>query len=65
MNQKAEVLRLKAEYLWKMNDSEGANQTYSVALNIFRELSQGWISWGYYCLKVTTKRAHDYANSVN
>lgn len=45
---KAEILRLKGEFLLKLNDSDGANVSFSNAISLFRNLPKGWISWGQY-----------------
>jgi transformation/transcription domain-associated protein len=49
---KAEILRLKGEFLQKLNDGESANQSYSDAISRFKNLYKGWISWGNYCDQV-------------
>lgn len=46
---KAEIFRLKGDFLIKLNDSEGANLAYSNAISFFKNLPKGWISWGNYC----------------
>ncbi|XP_024180311.1 transformation/transcription domain-associated protein isoform X2 [Rosa chinensis] len=46
---KAEIFRLKGDFLLKLNDSEGANHSYSNAISLFKNLPKGWISWGNYC----------------
>ncbi|XAR57979.1 Non-specific serine/threonine protein kinase [Bertholletia excelsa] len=46
---KAEIFRLKGDFLLKMNDCEGANLAYSNAISLFKNLPKGWISWGDYC----------------
>lgn len=46
---KAEIFRLKGDFLLKLNDSEGANLAYSNAITLFKNLPKGWISWGNYC----------------
>jgi transformation/transcription domain-associated protein len=46
---KAEIIRLRGDFLWKLNDSEGANLAYSNAISLFKNLPKGWISWGNYC----------------
>ncbi|MQL91496.1 hypothetical protein Taro_024111 [Colocasia esculenta] len=46
---KAEIFRLKGDFLVKMNDSENANLAYSSAITLFKHLPKGWISWGNYC----------------
>ncbi|KAJ7944171.1 Transformation/transcription domain-associated protein [Quillaja saponaria] len=46
---KAEILRLKGDFLLKLNDSEGANLSYSNAISLFKNFPKGWISWGNYC----------------
>ncbi|EHA8588761.1 hypothetical protein COCNU_scaffold006566G000100 [Cocos nucifera] len=46
---KAEIFRLKGDFLLKMNDCENANLQYSNAINLFKHLPKGWISWGNYC----------------
>lgn len=51
---KAEIFRLKGDFLLKVNDSDGANLAYSNAISLFKNLPKGWISWGNYCDMVTT-----------
>ncbi|KAI4314757.1 hypothetical protein L6164_027634 [Bauhinia variegata] len=46
---KAEIFRLKGDFLLKLNDSDGANLAYSNAISLFKNLPKGWISWGNYC----------------
>ncbi|CAI9763537.1 unnamed protein product [Fraxinus pennsylvanica] len=46
---KAEIFRLKGDFLLKLNDGEGANVAYSNAITLFKNLPKGWISWGNYC----------------
>jgi transformation/transcription domain-associated protein len=46
---KAEIFRLRGDFLLKMNDCETANQSYSNAITLFKHLPKGWISWGNYC----------------
>ena len=46
---KAEIFRLKGDFLLKLNDSEGANLAYSNAISLFKNFPKGWISWGNYC----------------
>lgn len=46
---KAEIFRLKGDFLLKHSDSEGANLSYSNAISLFKNLPKGWISWGNYC----------------
>ncbi|KAG6647142.1 hypothetical protein I3843_07G057100 [Carya illinoinensis] len=46
---KAEIFRLKGDFLLKLNDSENANVEYSNAITLFKNLPKGWISWGNYC----------------
>jgi len=46
---KAEIFRLKGDFLLKMNDCENANLAYSNAITLFKHLPKGWISWGNYC----------------
>ena len=46
---KAEIFRLKGDFLLKINDYEGANLSYSNAVSLFKNLPKGWISWGNYC----------------
>ncbi|VFQ99863.1 unnamed protein product [Cuscuta campestris] len=55
---KAEIFRLKADFLLKLNDCEGANISYSNAISLFKNLPKGWISWGNYCHMVY-KDAHE------
>lgn len=51
---KAEIFRLKGDFLLKLNDSENANVEYSNAITLFKNLPKGWISWGNYCDMVHT-----------
>ncbi|XP_044469337.1 transcription-associated protein 1-like isoform X2 [Mangifera indica] len=46
---KAEIFRLKGDFLLKLNDTEGANVAYSSTISLFKNLPKGWISWGNYC----------------
>ncbi|XP_074308594.1 transcription-associated protein 1-like isoform X2 [Silene latifolia] len=46
---KAEIFRLKGDFLLKLNDCEAANREYSNAISLFKNLPKGWISWGSYC----------------
>lgn len=46
---KAEIQRLRGDFLLKLADSEGANLAYSNAISLFKNLPKGWISWGNYC----------------
>lgn len=46
---KAEIFRLKGDFLLKLNDSEGANIAYSNSISLFKNFPKGWISWGNYC----------------
>ncbi|XP_072974683.1 uncharacterized protein [Typha angustifolia] len=46
---KAEIFRLKGDFLLKMNDGDNANIAYSSAISLFKHLPKGWISWGNYC----------------
>ncbi|KAL5822462.1 hypothetical protein ACOSQ3_020378 [Xanthoceras sorbifolium] len=46
---KAEIFRLKGDFLLKLGDSEAANHAYSNAISLFKNLPKGWISWGNYC----------------
>lgn len=46
---RAEIFRLKGDFLLKLNDSENANVAYSNAISLFKHLAKGWISWGNYC----------------
>lgn len=46
---KAQIFRLRGDFLLKLNDSEGANIAYSNAITLFKNLPKGWISWGNYC----------------
>lgn len=50
---KAEIFRLRGDFLLKLNDSENANIAYSNAVTLFKNLPKGWISWGNYCDMVT------------
>lgn len=51
-NNKAEVLRLKGEFLQRLGDGEAANQSFSAAITMYKNLPKGWISWGNYCDQV-------------
>ncbi|XP_043814591.1 transformation/transcription domain-associated protein isoform X2 [Manihot esculenta] len=55
---KAEIFRLKGDFLLKLNDSESANIAYSNAISLFKNLPKGWISWGNYC-DMAFKETHD------
>ncbi|KAJ7953120.1 Transformation/transcription domain-associated protein [Quillaja saponaria] len=55
---KAEIFRLKGDFLLKLNDSEGANLAYSSAISLFKNLPKGWISWGNYC-DMAYKETHE------
>ncbi|CAM8985650.1 unnamed protein product [Rhodiola kirilowii] len=55
---KAEIFRLKGDFLLKLNDGENANVAYSSAIALFKNLSKGWISWGDYC-DMVYKETHD------
>ncbi|KGN48912.1 transformation/transcription domain-associated protein [Cucumis sativus] len=57
---KAEIYRLKGDFQLKLSDSEGANQSYSNAITLFKNLPKGWISWGNYC-DMAYKESHDEA----
>lgn len=46
---KAEIFRLKGNFLLRLNDSDGANTAYSNAISLCKNLPKGWISWGNYC----------------
>ncbi|XP_077231461.1 uncharacterized protein LOC143864410 isoform X2 [Tasmannia lanceolata] len=46
---KAEIFRLKGDFLLKLNDCESSNIAYSNAISLFKHLPKGWISWGNYC----------------
>ncbi|CAO2831293.1 unnamed protein product [Amaranthus hypochondriacus] len=46
---KAEIFRLRGDFLLKLNDCEAANREYSNAISVFKNLPKGWISWGTYC----------------
>ncbi|XP_043711461.1 transformation/transcription domain-associated protein-like [Telopea speciosissima] len=46
---KAEIFRLKGDFLLKLTDHEKANVAYSNAISLFKHLPKGWISWGNYC----------------
>ncbi|KAL8143397.1 hypothetical protein V2J09_016429 [Rumex salicifolius] len=56
--QKAEIFRLKGDFLLKLNDCESANREYSNAMGLFKNLPKGWISWGTYC-DMAYKETHD------
>ncbi|XP_042493905.1 transformation/transcription domain-associated protein-like isoform X1 [Macadamia integrifolia] len=45
---KAEIFRLKGDFLLKLNECENANTAYSNAISLFKHLPKGWISWGNY-----------------
>lgn len=49
---KAEIFRLKGEFLQKTNDNDTANQMFSTAISLHKHLPKGWISWGNHCDKV-------------
>ncbi|KDP46748.1 hypothetical protein JCGZ_06536 [Jatropha curcas] len=55
---KAEIFRLKGDFLLKLSDSEGANLAYSNAISLFKNLPKGWISWGNYC-DMAYKETHE------
>uniref|UniRef100_A0A5B6YTI9 Putative transcription-associated protein 1 n=1 Tax=Davidia involucrata TaxID=16924 RepID=A0A5B6YTI9_DAVIN len=55
---RAEIFRLKGDFLLKLNDCEGANLAYSNAITLFKNLPKGWISWGNYC-DMAYKETHD------
>ncbi|GAB2282828.1 hypothetical protein Dimus_017364 [Dionaea muscipula] len=55
---KAEIFRLKGDFLLKLNDCEGANREYSNAISLFKNLPKGWISWGNYC-EMAYKETHE------
>ncbi|KAL8246880.1 hypothetical protein R6Q59_008096 [Mikania micrantha] len=55
---KAEIFRIKGDFLLKLNDCEGANLSYSNAISLFKNLPKGWISWGNYC-DMAFKETHD------
>ncbi|KAM6591803.1 hypothetical protein CsatA_014408 [Cannabis sativa] len=55
---KAEIYRLRGDFLLKLNDSEGANLAYSNAITLFKNLPKGWISWGNYC-DMAYKETHE------
>ncbi|CAI0392859.1 unnamed protein product [Linum tenue] len=55
---KAEIFRLKGDFLSKLNDAEGANLAYSNAITLFKNLPKGWISWGNYS-EMAYKETHD------
>lgn len=46
---KAEIFRLKGDFLLKLSETENANVAYSNAISLFKNLPKGWISWGNYC----------------
>lgn len=49
---KAEIFRLKGDFLVKLHESENANLAYSSAISLYKHLAKGWISWGNYCDKI-------------
>ncbi|KAK6924485.1 PIK-related kinase, FAT, partial [Dillenia turbinata] len=55
---RAEILRLKGDFLYKLNECESANVAYSNAISLFKNLPKGWISWGNYC-DMAYKETHD------
>lgn len=55
---KAEIFRIKGDFLLKLNDCEGANLAYSNAISLFKNLPKGWISWGNYC-DMAYKETHE------
>ncbi|KAF8410450.1 hypothetical protein HHK36_002979 [Tetracentron sinense] len=58
LKHKAENFRLKGDFILKLNDCESANIAYSNAINLFKHLPKGWISWANYCDTVY-KETHD------
>lgn len=46
---RAEIFRLKGDFQLKLSETESANQSYSCAITVFKNLPKGWISWGNYC----------------
>eukprot|EP00958_Prasinococcus_capsulatus_P028071 scaffold6247_cov416-Prasinococcus_capsulatus_cf.AAC.17 len=46
---KAEIFRLKAEFLQRLGDGEQAHHLYLTALQLNRNLVKGWPSWGTFC----------------
>lgn len=55
---KAEISRLKGDFLLKLNECENANLQYSNAITLFKNLPKGWISWGNYC-DMAYKETHE------
>ncbi|RVW51691.1 putative PI3/PI4-kinase family protein C1F5.11c [Vitis vinifera] len=55
---KAEIFRLKGDFLLKLNECENANLSYSNAITLFKNLPKGWISWGNYC-DMAYKETHE------
>lgn len=55
---KAEIFRLRGDFLLKLNDCETANREYSNAISLFKNLPKGWISWGNYC-DLAYKETHE------
>jgi transformation/transcription domain-associated protein len=58
LQHKAEIFRLKGDFLQKTNDMELANQAYSTAISLYKHLPKGWISWGNHCDQVY-KETHE------
>ncbi|KAK9813189.1 hypothetical protein WJX72_010368 [[Myrmecia] bisecta] len=45
----AELFRLKAIFLQKLNEVEAASSAFSTSLTLWPQLAEGWLSWGAYC----------------
>ena len=48
VKQKADIHRLRGDFLLKLNDSEGANLAYNSAISLYKNFPKGWASWGNY-----------------
>uniref|UniRef100_A0A7I4F837 Non-specific serine/threonine protein kinase n=1 Tax=Physcomitrium patens TaxID=3218 RepID=A0A7I4F837_PHYPA len=59
LQHKAEIFRLKGDFLQKMNDMENANQAYCTAISLYKHLPKGWISWGNHCDQVYKETNED------
>jgi len=46
---KAELFRLKGQFLERMGDGDGAHASYATSLSLCKQLSKAWISWGEFC----------------
>lgn len=51
--QKAELFRLKAVFLNKLNDKPSSNQAYCNAVQICPAYARAWIDWGHLCVSLS------------